>query len=157
GGELISPMLLSHRRLMIGDHKQLPPFGSEQIIRILEQPEVVRQALLVGEEFIGRSLRDAATEELIDQVEEQEATENDAFPALCAEAIRVLMLFESMIEQELARQRRSNTGRPIAKKLTAQHRMHPAIARLVSRCFYEGDLESDVRSAARYEAEPCPF
>jgi superfamily I DNA and/or RNA helicase len=24
GGELLSPLLLSHRRLMIGDHKQLP-------------------------------------------------------------------------------------------------------------------------------------
>jgi hypothetical protein len=28
GSELISPLLLSHRRLMIGDHYQLPPFGS---------------------------------------------------------------------------------------------------------------------------------
>ena len=28
GSELISPLLLSHRRLMIGDHKQLPPYRS---------------------------------------------------------------------------------------------------------------------------------
>jgi hypothetical protein len=30
GCELVTPLMLSHRRLLIGDHKQLPPFGAEQ-------------------------------------------------------------------------------------------------------------------------------
>jgi hypothetical protein len=35
GGELLSPLLLSHRRLMIGDHKQLPPFDVDKISKLL--------------------------------------------------------------------------------------------------------------------------
>jgi superfamily I DNA and/or RNA helicase len=99
GGELISPLLLSHRRLIIGDHYQLPPFGSEQIVKLLESHEAVRNALLVGEEFIGRSLRDETTEEILDEIEDEE---ND-LPAMCTDAIRVLTLFETVIEGEFKR------------------------------------------------------
>lgn len=35
-------------------------------------------------------------------------------------------------------------------KLTHQHRMHPAIGRMVSRCFYDGDLTSEDREAANW-------
>ena len=56
GGELISPLLLSYRRLMIGDHKQLSPFGSERILRLLENPEAVIAALKSGQEFISRTI-----------------------------------------------------------------------------------------------------
>ncbi|HFV9814208.1 TPA: AAA domain-containing protein, partial [Salmonella enterica subsp. diarizonae serovar 48:k:-] len=35
GVELLSPMLLSYRRLMIGDHKQLPPYATEKMREIL--------------------------------------------------------------------------------------------------------------------------
>ena len=48
GSELISPLLLSHRRLMIGDHKQLPPFGSDEVKVLLKDHDAVRKALRVG-------------------------------------------------------------------------------------------------------------
>ncbi|WP_446919858.1 AAA domain-containing protein, partial [Klebsiella pneumoniae] len=35
GIELISPLLLSYRRLMIGDHNQLPPYRSIELRNIL--------------------------------------------------------------------------------------------------------------------------
>jgi hypothetical protein len=153
GSELISPLLLSHRRLMIGDHYQLPPFGSEQIVKLLENHEAVRNALLVGDEFIGRSLRDETTEEMLDDIEDEE---ND-LPAMCAEAMRVLTLFEAMIEAEFKRQALGRRGRPIAKKLTKQHRMQPAIATLVSRCFYQGDLDTHPDCIQKYIIETPPF
>jgi hypothetical protein len=152
GSELISPLLLSHRRLMIGDHKQLPAFASDQLKSLLTQPARVQEAMKLGEEFIGRSLRDATTEDLLDEVEEDEMR----LPALCAEALRLLTYFESAIEAEFKRQSLRKTGRPIAKKLTAQHRMHPAIAQLVSRCFY-GDLETDPGCAVRFKTVTRPF
>ncbi len=80
GSELIAPQLLSHRRLMIGDHKQLPPFGSEQMIALLSKPESVVKALRRGAEYIGRSLRDETTEAILDEIEEDE----ENAPALCA-------------------------------------------------------------------------
>lgn len=154
GSELISPLLLSHRRLMIGDHKQLPAFGSDQLKRLLSQPERVQQAIKIGSEFIGRSLRDATIEDLLDEVEDEE--EDSRFPSLCAEALRLLTYFESAIESEFLRQSQKKVGRPIAKKLTAQHRMHPTIAELVSYCFY-GDLDTDPDCAARYTSSAPPF
>src|SRR5205814_1581521 len=149
GGELLSPLLLSHRRLMIGDHKQLPPFGSDQMRELLKNPGSVRKSLQTGEEFIGRSLRDPTTEEILDEIEEDDSD----LPALCAEAIRVLTLFEGMIETEFQRQVSSGRGRRIAKKLTAQHRMHPIIAELVSRCFYGNELETDPKCEKKFKTK----
>ena len=152
GGELLSPLLLSHRRLMIGDHKQLPPFGSEQMRTLLEAPEDVKSALLIGEEFIGRALRDPTTEEILDDLDD----EGHDLPALCSEALRVLTLFENIIETEFARQAAKRSGRPIATKLTSQHRMHPVIADLVSLCFYNGEIETDKKRVAYFESTKPP-
>lgn len=152
GSELTSPMLLSHRRLMIGDHLQLSPFASQQFDALLSNPEKVRQALTLGEEFIGRSLRDPGTEDLLDDIEDNERE----LPALCAEALRLLTYFRSTIEAEFKRLSKGRLGRPIAQRLTAQHRMHPAIAALVSRCFY-GDLETHPDCAKRFALEAPPY
>jgi hypothetical protein len=152
GSELTSPMLLSHRRLMIGDHVQLPPFASQQFDALLSNPDKVGQALTVGEEFIGRSLRDPGTEDLLDDIEDNE----QELPALCAEALRLLTYFRSTIEAEFKRLSKGRPGKPIAQRLTAQHRMHPAIAALVSRCFY-GDLTTHPECARRFKLEAPPY
>ncbi len=152
GSELISPLLLSHRRLMIGDHKQLPAFASDQLKQLLAQPERIHEAMKLGEEFVGRSIRDVTTEELLEDV----AEDKSQLPALCSEALRLLTFFESAIEAEFRRQAKGRGGRPIAQKLTAQHRMHPSIAELVSGCFY-GDLRTDPMCEKRFAVEPRPF
>lgn len=155
GCELVSPMLLSHRRLMIGDHKQLPPFASDQIIEFLKYPELVKKALIEGEDLIGRSLRDPSTEEILDEIDDDK--DGGQFPDLCAAAIQNLAFFETAIESEFKRQNRKSKGRPIAKKLTEQHRMHPAIASLVSRCFYDDQLTTHADCIKRFESRPRPF
>lgn len=152
GGELISPQLLSHRRLMIGDHKQLPPFGSDQMTELLKQPEKVEAALRIGQELVGRTLRDEVTDEMLDQLEEA-----DDIPALCGRALGLVTLFETMIEEELTRQNAGHGRRPIAKRLLQQHRMHPIIAKLVSKCFYQGELETHSSCVKRFETEDRPF
>lgn len=152
GGELVSPMLLSHRRLMIGDHRQLPPFGSDQMIELLEKPEQVATALRVGQEFVGRALRDETTDDIIDQLEE-----TDDIPGLSARAIGLVKMFEWMIEAEFVRQAKGRGGRPIARRLQQQHRMHPVIAQLVSDCFYDGALETHPSCSERFSMRPRPF
>lgn len=71
--------------------------------------------------------------------------------------MRALTLFETMIEDEFKRQASRRSGRPIAKKLTLQHRMDPAIAKLVSRCFYDRDLNTHPDCAQRFKTETRPF
>jgi len=144
GSELLSPLLLSHRRLMIGDHKQLPPYRSDEMKKLLEDPDGIRNVVKLAGDLISRSLRDADMEELLDEIEAEEA---DLAP-LCADAINTMMLFETLVEKEFARQAVSSLGRPIARRLAIQHRMHPAIARIVSHCFYDDGLSTDTKREA---------
>lgn len=155
GTELIAPQLLSHRRLMIGDHKQLPPFNADKMIALLSLPEKVVEALTIGSEFIGRSLRDETTEAILDEV----AEDPDGAPALCASAIGALTLFQTLIETEFNR-KRGRSGKTFAMRLNEQHRMHPAIAKIIGSTFYNNNdgvaLITHADSEKRFERQPCP-
>jgi len=153
GSELLSPLLLSHRRLMIGDHKQLPPYRSDEMKQLLMNPEKVREVVNVAGELISRSLRDADMEELLDEIEEEDA---DLAP-LCADAINTMMLFETLVEKEFARLQAKKPGRPIARRLETQHRMHPGIEHIVSKSFYDGTLSTDKTREAQFLADPPPY
>jgi serine/threonine protein kinase len=152
GGELLSPLLLSHRRLMIGDHKQLPPYGAERMTRLLASPNKVKAAVMAAQDLISRYLKDPGLEELFDEVE----AELEDFGRLCSDTLSVLTLFETLVETELKRQSRGRPGDPIARRLDVQHRMHPAIARLVSTCFYEGKLSTHPKKEEEYRRGPAP-
>jgi len=156
GGELLGPLLLSHRRLMIGDHKQLPPYGSEEVNRLLQSPENVREALRIGNTMIGRRFRDTAIDEIFTEIEDQEEDSESEFSDLCSDAVRAYSLFETLIEDEFERQK-MGAGRPIAAKLNTQHRMHPAIAKLVSQSFYKGELDTDPDRAAEFQSSKSPI
>jgi hypothetical protein len=64
GPELIAPLALSGRRLLIGDHYQLPPFGAEQLATILADKDSVRAALSQAENAIGSTFFETGLEEL---------------------------------------------------------------------------------------------
>jgi hypothetical protein len=158
GGELISPLLLSHRRLMIGDHKQLPPFGAEWILSLLEKPKAVKEALKRGDSMIGRIFRDSTIDEIFSDVDAAESSIGEqTFANLCAEATRMFSLFETIIEDEFERQTLSKPGRPIAMPLTAQHRMHPAIAKIVSNSFYNERLITDSGRELMFRTNSSPI
>jgi hypothetical protein len=153
GPELLSSLLLSHRRLMIGDHKQLPPYGADRMGRLLADPAAVKAAVRVSEDMIARQLKDASMEEIFDEVESDDID----YGQLCSEALKTLVLFETLIEDELAWQDNHPKQRPIARRLTEQHRMHPAIATIVSDCFYSGSLHTNARMAEEYRTQKPPF
>jgi superfamily I DNA and/or RNA helicase len=153
GGELLSPLLLSHRRLMIGDHKQLPPFDMEKIFKLLASTERVKDAVLLVDDLISRYLRDQG----IDDVFREVADGGDGFGRACADTLSVVTLFESLVEGELKRQKIGRSGRPIARRLTEQYRMHPAIARIVSSCFYDGELLTNPDKERKFLTTLPPF
>lgn len=153
GGELLSPLLLSHRRLMIGDHKQLPPFDIDKMTTLLSSPTLVRDAVLLVDHLLSRYLKDTGIDELFRDVEEEE----DEIGAVCANTLAILTLFETFVEREYARQKTAGLGRPIARRLVEQYRMHPAIARIVSDCFYEGSISTNPGREKRFFATKPPF
>ena len=149
GVELVSPLLLSHRRLMIGDHKQLPPFGADQLGALLARPEKVRAALEIGRAMVARPFREAGMDDVVDEVR------NDAtIESVCGDATLALLKFESIVDSELPNYGVARDRVRIVKQLSHQHRMHPAISRLVSESFYEGRLVTDHECENRFREEP---
>ncbi|MEZ0169492.1 AAA domain-containing protein [Microvirga sp. TS319] len=153
GPELLAPQLLSMRRLLIGDHNQLPPFDTDRIGSFLADQTRVKQALDECDIVVGNIFRDFGLDEL------REAAEDDkVLSEICDAARRVLLLFESLVTQELERQKRSDQRRRrVATELLQQHRMHPVIATVISECFYDGKLETAPARANEVERDPPPF
>ena len=159
GGELLAPMLLSHRRLLIGDHKQLAAFGTEPMLRILQSPKSLRKSMAAGDRLIGRTFRSPAMDDIFAWIEAAEFDDQE-FTDLCTEASRVLFLFEKFIEVELERQNKegkTSKAHPIAARLSHQHRMHPNIAELVSTVFYDDSLETDETRRKYFDTAICPI
>ncbi|MBN6775984.1 hypothetical protein JRG42_22200 [Pseudomonas granadensis] len=153
GGELVSPLLLSPKRLMIGDHKQLPPYGADKIIKLLRDPNKTKRALEFGNPMIGRHFRDSIVEEVFEDIRSIRSEDPETavgFFKLCDEARRNFLLFESIIEDEFERQRKGRKGAPIASSLHQQHRMHPAISEIVSHAFYNDELLTDEDATHRF-------
>ena len=153
GGELLSPLLLSHRRLMIGDHKQLPPFDVEKMTKLLASTDSVKEAISVVDTLISRYLKDPGIDEVFEEVEERP----DSLGRTCAETLAILTLFETFVEKEYSLQKRKPTTRQIARRLAEQHRMHPAVARIVSTCFYDGGLRTNPGKEKKFLTTAPPF
>ncbi|APG87341.1 DNA helicase, UvrD/REP family (plasmid) [Sinorhizobium americanum CCGM7] len=151
GTELISPLLLSYRRLMIGDHKQLPPFDIDRISRLLKVPSDVQKAIAASSDLISRYMRDALLDDVIEEIE----SGVDSLDRACADALVFLTLFGSFVERDFRRTTERPTLRPIARRLNEQHRMHPAIARIVSKCFYDDRLATFPATAAKFQGTPA--
>lgn len=157
GPELIAPMLLSPRRLMIGDHLQLPPFGEERFLSLLEAPSSVKRAIEITTPMVSRSLRDPAVAELFGEMEAGASEISaDELVKLCEEAGRCFSMFQTLIETEYSRPTSASGGKRIAAPITQQHRMHPRIADIVSHTFYGGKLTTDVDVRERFCAGLSP-
>jgi len=153
GGELLSPLLLSHRRLMIGDHKQLPPFDIENTSKLLSSTASVQSVVRLVDRFVTRYLKDAG----IDETLEEASRADDDFGRTCAEALSLLTMFETFVDRELERQKTRDLGPRIARRLSEQYRMHPAIARIVSKCFYEDELITNPKQAKKFQTATPPI
>jgi superfamily I DNA and/or RNA helicase len=152
GPELIAPLSLSGRRLLIGDHNQLPPFDAERLTAILANNTAVRNALEQAEQVLGAAFFESGLEELRRAVRIEPVLQETTQLAL-----RMLEPFRSLVEEE--ERKRAVAGgqrRTVSSELLCQHRMDPAIAELVSRCFYKNRLYT---SAERIESAklPLPF
>lgn len=146
GGELIGPLLLGNRRLMVGDHHQLPPFDAQM------------REKLYAEQAANCLLRDAR--ERLEVLPDLPSEVSDALQTLqdddwlrgdvLGTAARLETPFQTIAERERAAPPTSE-GAPLGPvtMLREQRRMHPAICELVSNTFYDGALVSSEAIAQR--------
>ncbi|MCD9116088.1 AAA domain-containing protein [Pseudomonas bijieensis] len=146
GLELVSPLLLSHRRLMIGDHKQLPPYRSNEITSVLSSSDKLKVLLQDSENIFSSKVKGDATKLFLDDLQNSEKSIAD----IGRIASKYLMLFKALVEDEVEEAKQykhvfgSYDGRTaIGSMLTVQHRMHPDIAGLISNVFYDDELATD--------------
>ena len=136
GFDMVVAMGESHRLLMIGDHKQLFPFNAQVFKTLLGEPLRVRKAIEKGQQF-------AVT--LVDPTIVADDPTRAPLEERCTRWRAMVGLFGWLFEQVSSLDPESS---PVAT-LTDQHRMHPAIARLVGRTFYpsaDSDGETFLRS-----------
>lgn len=152
GPELVGPLMLSGRRLLIGDHNQLSPFGAETISEILKDHALVREAVGLAEQWVGTLFKDDELEELVKLADDDQRLRD-----VSGVALRLLELFRSVVTADDRRRIENSSHRPIASVLTEQRRMDPAIARIVSHGFYDDKLDTYEKRALSAESEAPPF
>lgn len=145
GTELIAPMLLSHRRLLIGDPQQLPPFGEDKILTLLKDPSKFKQALAHAEGLLDKSLNELGFDDILENLEEDSTSSK-----LARDISHFLLLFKSLYNETFEK----NDSLPVSGRLRFQHRMHPDISELVSHVFYDDDLHTDPKCIERFEKDP---
>jgi hypothetical protein len=152
GPELVGPMMLSNRRLLIGDHRQLPPFGADRSGRILEDHSLVETTLDVAEQYIGSLLRNGEIEALQAlRAEPQKLREVGIL------ASKLLEPFRTVVVEDEKRSDANQSHRRVSATLTEQRRMDPAIAEIVSKAFYDGKLDTVKQRRDEAESKHAPF
>lgn len=152
GPELVGALALSGRRLLIGDHHQLPPFEAERLTKILSDHGRVAEVVGIAEQYVGPLMRDGELIELA-----AVAADEGQLREIADTALRLLEPFRTVVVED-ERRARLNTGhRPVSSVLTEQRRMDPAIAEVVSRAFYRGTLVTEEGRAADAVKEPEGF
>jgi DNA polymerase III delta prime subunit len=152
GPELLAPLLLSMRRLLIGDHNQLPPFDTDRILAFLSDQSKVADAVSESNSLVGGIFHEFGLDELLEIVDDGEELSRT-----CLAAKRAVRMFESLVVPELEWGAANANRRQVATELLKQHRMHPAIASVISECFYDKRLRNGQGVEERFAIETPPF
>jgi DNA polymerase III delta prime subunit len=157
GNELVSPLLLSHRRLMIGDHKQLPPFSEKVVNSILERDNVDYSLLIDG--ISSGSFKTNLTKiaELggLSELMQSNDLDDDTIKHLHQTIKRVFSnakkhfsLFKDLVET--SERLNKNKSPSMGNILKIQYRMHPDISKLISSLFYNNQLLNHEETENKY-------
>ncbi|ECE0997127.1 helicase [Salmonella enterica subsp. enterica] len=153
GIELISPLLLSYRRLMIGDHRQLPPYRSIELKKILTNNKKLTNTFEEVDSINNFKLKNELIRNgYFSSINDEQARE------IGLRATKYVNLFESLIledeEQDEKFEQLAGKGQKRKNKLSSmlsvQHRMHPHIAEVISNVFYKNELFTDAEKKLKY-------
>lgn len=149
GPELAGALALAPRKILIGDHHQLPPHRADEVARRFESG-IAYQLLSMAEDRLGFS---PDIDELLILLQALVADE-DRFKTTLGRANRLLEPFRTIVtDDERYLQQNGESHRRISITLTEQRRMDPTIAEIISNVFYSGELTT----AKEISERPLPF
>ncbi|MDZ4851113.1 MAG: AAA domain-containing protein [Pirellulaceae bacterium] len=150
GFDLALPLQAGHRWILLGDQKQLPPYRFEDYRTGIDKlPKVVEWL-----ELLPKDDRRFLDVEWVNLWSERDVDSQAEFMEY---AKKTLNVFEKIFERcawvhgSESITRDSSIGAS-AGQLTQQYRMHPAIGRLISDAYYDGELEH--RTEDRLTGQP---
>lgn len=163
GLELLSPLLLSSKRLLIGDHKQLPPFSEKTVNDILigsnfDVPLLVETVskgpfsshltkvsglgdFVEASEFVRVNINDDS-EDFITFF-------NEVYYPVIRDIEKYFSLFKTLVGN-VEKYKESNSTRMMGNIITEQYRMHPDISKIISNLFYSDRLTNNPINEKKY-------
>lgn len=153
--DLISPLLLSYKRLLIGDHKQLPPFFEKEFKKIM-MPENLNLDKIIGFITNGRfknsivhdsglySLLEIFSDlkpKLNDDTAKDELLEflKDKYLPTIEKSTEYYSLFKYLFKEvDINQSNKSKIN--FGSMISEQYRMHPDISRIITEVFYDSKL-----------------
>jgi serine/threonine protein kinase len=144
--DLALPLQAGHRWLLLGDHKQLPPYRLDDFKKAIDHLDVAMRILdslsgpdrgLVDADWLGawRELQDKARAEATDKPLSASETQSP-FQKYALDWLEAFKEFFGRVSKVHGTTMWKSVG-AMAGKLSAQYRMHPAIGRLISGTFYD--------------------
>lgn len=150
GIELISPMMVSTKRVLIGDYRQLPAFFEQHIQKIVLNPTNF-DIQLVLDQLQKNGFKKSIIYDLDLSIKSIDRQSNSVY---LKSLDKFFSLFKSLcISAEGIRSRGQDS---FGSLINTQHRMHPEISRIISNAVYAGRLKDDEDKAKHY-SETIPF
>lgn len=132
GFDLVLPLQNGHRWVLIGDHKQLPPYRDYDFHKALASLDTVVQALWKLPAR-GSGLVDIEFLQAWSNYDEDEKSDR---LKMWTDWLSVFAQLHRTCEEKI------RTGPGLSSMLEQQHRMHPTIAELISLAYYDGKIKS---------------
>ncbi|AZN68561.1 DUF2075 domain-containing protein [Acinetobacter haemolyticus] len=165
GLELLSPLLLSSKRLLIGDHKQLPPFAEKTVNDILIGPNfdvpLLVETVSKGP-FFSHLTKVSGLGEFVEASEFVRANINDnsysedfikffneVYYPVIRDIEKYFSLFKTLVGN-VEKYKESNSKRMMGNIITEQYRMHPDISKIISNLFYNDRLTNNPINEKKY-------
>jgi hypothetical protein len=152
GPELAGALALGNRRLLIGDHRQLPPHDAERLGKVFASAALVTKMLANAQSAVGSLFDEAVLEQLAKLLGNE--TYRDG---ILLRARGFVEPFRTVVEEDERRAAVSGQPQQLSATLTVQRRMDPAIAALVSKTFYKGTLLTDEKREAEALSGASPL
>jgi serine/threonine protein kinase len=139
GFDLALPLQAGHRWLLIGDHKQLPPYH----IRVYREAMEKLDEAVIALRMLPRSTR-LVDYEWLHNWSDRSAQERSEFRSYALSWLktfeRIFYNCSNAFGQEVVT--RNESCGAAAGQLSWQHRMHPHIGDLISWCYYDHELHN---------------